>query len=79
MSQYSTYMHASLCLDSLQTPWTIAHQPPLSLGFGGQDYRSVLPFPLTGDLPDPGSEPSSPVFSALAGRFFSIAPAGNPL
>ena len=32
-----------------------------------EEYRSGLPFPPLGDLPDPGMEPTSP---ALAGRFF---------
>ena len=39
---------------SLVTPWTVAHQDPLSVGFPRQDYWSVLPFPSSGDLPDPG-------------------------
>ena len=32
------------------TPWTIAHQAPLSLGFSRQEYWSGLPFPPPGDL-----------------------------
>ena len=36
------------------TPWTVAHQAPLSMGFPRQDYFSGLPFPPPGDLPDPG-------------------------
>ena len=50
------------------TPWTVAHQAPLSMGFSRQVYRSGLPFPSPGDLPDPGIEPVSPV---LAGGFFT--------
>ena len=34
-----------------------------------QEYWSGLPFPLLGDLPDPGIEPSSLTSPALAGRF----------
>ena len=41
-------------------PWTIAHQPPLSMGFLRQEYWSGLPFPSLGDLPDPEIEPFSP-------------------
>ena len=41
------------------TPWTIAHQASLSMGFPMQEYWSGLPFPTTGDLPDPGIEPTS--------------------
>ena len=50
------------------TPWTIAHQAPLSMGFLRQEYRSGLPFPSPGDLPDSEIKPASP---ALAGRFFT--------
>ena len=41
------------------TPWTVAHQAPLSMGFSRQEYYSGLPFPSPGDLPDPGLEPRS--------------------
>ena len=39
--------------DSFATPWTIAHQAPLSMGFPRQEYWSRLPFPSPGDLSDP--------------------------
>ena len=39
------------------TPWTAAHQAPLSMGFSRQECQSVLPFPSSGDLPDPQIEP----------------------
>ena len=45
------------------TPWTVARQAPLSMGFSKQEYQSGLPFPSPGYLPDPGIEPKS---SALA-------------
>ena len=57
------------------TPWTVARQAPLSMGFPRQEYWSGLPFPTPGDLPDPGVEPAS---AALAGRFFTTAPPGKP-
>ena len=38
------------------TPWIVAHQAPLSMGFPRQEYWSVLPFPTPGDLPNPGIE-----------------------
>ena len=47
------------------TPWTVAHQAPLSMGFSRQDYWSGLPFPSPGDLPDPGVEPGSPALQAF--------------
>ena len=43
------------------TPWTVAHQAPVSMGFSRQEYQSGLPVPSPGDLPDPGIEPASPV------------------
>ena len=61
--------------DSFATPWTVAHQAPLSLGFPRQEYWSGLSFPFLGDLPDPGTEPISP---ALVGGFFTTEPQGKP-
>ena len=46
------------------TPWTVACQAPLSMGFPRQEYWSGLPFPSPGDLPDPGIEPRSPTLQA---------------
>ena len=68
------------------TPWTVARQAPLSMGFSRQEYWSGLPFPSPGDLPDPGIKPASPALafrdkaatqgltqaSCIAGRFFTI-------
>ena len=54
-----------LCL--FVTPWTVARQAPLTRGFSMQEYRSGLPGPPPGDLPDPGIESVSP---ALAGGLF---------
>ena len=42
------------------TPWTMAHQALLSIGFSRQEYWSGLSFPSPGHLPDPGIEPTSP-------------------
>ena len=39
------------------TPWTIACQAPLSLGFFRQEYWNRLPFPSPGNLPDQGLNP----------------------
>ena len=55
------------------TPWTVAHQAPLSLGFPRQEYWIGLPFPPPGDLPDPGIIPVSLVSPALTGRFFTTS------
>ena len=43
--------------DTFMTPWTVAVQAPLSMGFSKQEYWSGLPCPPPGDLPDPGIEP----------------------
>ena len=47
------------------TPWTVACQAPLSMGFSRQECWGGLPCPPPGDLPDPGIEPVSPVAPAL--------------
>ena len=61
--------------DYFATPWTVACQAPLFMGFPGQEYWSELPFPSPGDLSDPGIKPMSP---ALAGGFFSTEPTRKP-
>ena len=60
------------------TLWTIACQAPLSVGFSRQEYRSGLPYPPPGGLPDPGIEPASPVTPALVGGFFTTVLPGKP-
>ena len=47
------------CVRLIVTPWTTAHQAPLSMGFSRQEYWSGLPFPSPGDLPHPGREHES--------------------
>ena len=61
--------------DSFATPWTVACQIPLSMGFPRQEYWSGLPFPSLVDLPNPRMEPMS---SALVGRFFTTELPGKP-
>ena len=61
------------------TPWTVTLQAPLSMGFSRQQYWSGLPFPTPGGLPDSGTEPTSPVSSALASGLFTTAPPRKPL
>ena len=46
------------------TPWTVAYQAPLSVGFSREEYWSGLPFPSPGDLPNPGIKPGSPALQA---------------
>ena len=53
------------------TPWTIACQIPLSMGFSKQEYWSRVPFPSPGNLPYPGIKPKSPASPALASGLFT--------
>ena len=59
------------------TPWTVAHQAPLSMGFSRQEYWSGMSCPSPGDLHDPGIEPVSLRSPALAGGFFTTSPASG--
>ena len=58
------------------TPWAVAHQAPLPMGFSRQEYLCGLPFPSRGHLPDPGIKPGSPTLQADS---FSTEPPGKPL
>ena len=55
------------CFQLFVTPWTVAHQAPLSMGFSRQEYWSGLLFPA------PGIKPTSLMSPALAGRFFTAS------
>ena len=71
-------MHACQLASALSdsaSPWTVAHQAPLSMGFSRQEYWSGSPFPPPGDLPNPGIEPLSVISPALAGGFFTTSAA----
>ena len=63
------------CVCLFVTPWTIAHQAPLSMEVFRQEYWSGLPFPLQEDLSNPGIQLESP---ALIGRFITTEPHGKP-
>ena len=65
------------CAQLSVTLWTIACQAPLSMGFYRQEYWSMLPFPSSGDLPNPGIEPTSLASPALAGSSLPLAPSGK--
>ena len=64
----SQFSHVQLFV----TPWTVALQAPLSMGFSRQEYWSGLPCP-PGDLPDPRIEPTSLKSPALAEKFFTTS------
>ena len=65
-------MHAQLLshVRLFVTPWTVARQAPLSMGFPRQEYWSGLPFPPPGDLSNSGMESESLMSPASAGGFF---------
>ena len=61
----------SLVSDSFMTPWTVAHQTPLSMGFPKQEHWVCCHFLLQGIFPTQG-------LNALPGGFFIIEPFGKP-
>ena len=60
---YVKVLVAQSCL-TLLTPWTIACQAPLSMGFSREGYWSGLPFPSPDNLPNPEIKPGSPASQA---------------
>ena len=67
------FVQSLSCIPLFVTPWTVAHQARLSMGFSRQ-YWSGLPFPSPEDLLRLGIKPIS---SVLAGRFFTTEPSGK--
>ena len=76
-----SFLHVLCCALSLShiwlfvTPWTVAHQAPLSMGFSRQEYWSGLPCPPPGDHRNPEIEPRSP---ALQVDSLPSEPPGKP-
>ena len=75
-------MHACVCVLShallFETPWTVACQALLSIGFFRQEYWSGFPFLPPGDLPNPGIETASLATPALASGLSTTEPPGKP-
>ena len=69
-------LNHSVCVGLFATPWTVTHQVPLPMEFSRKEYLSELPFPLSGDVLNPGVEPMFPVSPILAFRFFATEPPG---
>ena len=69
------FSHTKVMSSSYATPWTVAHQAPLSMGFPMQEYRSGLPLPSPGGVPDLGMQTGS---SALADGLFTAELPGKP-
>ena len=72
-------MCVCLVMSDSATLGTVARQTSLSIGCSRQKYWSGLPFPLPGDLPDPGIEPESPASPALQADSLPAKPLGEPL
>ena len=73
------YMCAcSVVLDSA-TPWTVACQAPLSMGFSRQENWNGLPFPSPGDLPHSGIKPVFPASPAMQAHSFTTGPLGKSI
>ena len=69
-------MWACSVVSDSATPWTVAHQDPLSMEFSRQEHWSEVTFPTPGDLPNPGIQPKSP---ELAGGVFTAELPGKLL
>ena len=72
------WFSCSVMFDSLVTPWTVAHQASLSMGFSRQEYWSGLPFPPPGGFTDPGIKPEFPVAPALQADSLLLGPPRKP-
>ena len=68
-----TCLHAKLLQSCLTVSLCVACQAPLSMGFSRQEYWSVFPCPLPGDLPDPGIQPTSLLSPALTVGFITTS------
>ena len=77
--QISKFMLGHLLCPTLSIPWTMMHQASLSMGFPKQEYWSGFSFPPPGDIPDPGTKPTSPVSPALQGNSLSAEPSRKPI
>ena len=80
-SHVLTCVCACMCAQYVQffvTPWTVAHQAPLSRAFSRHEYWSGLPFPPPRDLPDPGIKPMSPVSSPMHADSLLLTHWGSP-
>ena len=69
---------ASVVFTSFVTPWTVAHQAPLSIGISRQEYWRGWPCPPPGDLLDPEIKPRSPVAPASQADSLPQVPPGQP-
>ena len=66
------------CVRFFVTPWTVAHQGPLSMRFSRQEYWSGLPCPFSRGSSWPRDRICVSYSSCSAGRFFTTEPPGKP-
>ena len=67
------------CVQLFTTPWTVAHQAPLSMGSSRREYWSGLPCPPPGDLPDPGIKLSCTISPEFQADSLPTEPPGKPI
>ena len=77
-SNMRAYYIASVMSNSLEGPWIVVRQAPLSMGFPRQEHWSGLPCPPPDDLFHPGINRVS-CGSCIASSFFAAEPLGKPL
>ena len=77
VNTHNQALSCSVRPNSLQPHGLVVFGAPLSMEFSRQEYWNWLPLPPPGDHPDPGTEPSSLLFPALAGIFFTTAALGK--
>ena len=75
VSRVCVCLVAHLCL-TLGNPMDCS--PPLSMGFSRSEYWSGLPFPPSGDLPDPGIKPHLLHLLHCQGNSLPLVPSGKP-
>ena len=78
MYKYLVKSVSCLVMSNSVTPWTVACQAPLSMGFSRQEYWGGLPFPSPEDLPNPGIKPMSPTAPALQADSLPPSHWGSP-
>ena len=71
---FNHFIHVQL----FATPWTVAHQALLSMGYSRQEYWSGLPCSPPADLPHPGIKPESPAAPALQADSLPLSHLGIP-
>ena len=75
----TTQLNTCMCSVMSSSLWPpVVHQASLSMGFSRQEYWSGLPFPLLGDIPNPGIKPTSLVSPALQADSLTLVPPGKP-